>query len=656
MLVLYIILIMLTNTINHHKKNIDSIFINRLTNLTLLVSILLSFNTLYFQSIGKGITIYNDLFQITLQSQIIEIFLLFIGISILSGWPKIILSSLFSSTNKEEGISDYHTLGKLVSSDKSDQYSLIALFSILGGSLLLSSFDLLSMYLSIELQSFALYILATLNKDKLSATSAGLKYFLLGGLSSCFILLGSAIIYSYTGLTQFEQINSLISIPDQIQGLKEGEGSITLHSLYSAVDGGWGIEQSYSPYVNKAFTIGFIILMVGFLFKISAAPFYQWAPDVYDGTPTIVTVWLTIVAKLTILIFMLGLVDMAYGLSNIYEAIKTNLTIHLPNVPKGVVLDSLWDSSVSFVGEMSKGHQEETSNIIKNLLLICSLLSLIIGTIGGLSQIKIKRLLAFSSISHVGFLLLALGIYTQKSIDAFIFYIIQYSITSLNIFLIIIAFGFFVHKYGNTKANEILKKENNTEDSISSYTFLSQSMIAQSNLLRENASIRAENSVLQEKETDLNYLYELKELMIGNPLLSFSFAICLFSMAGIPPLIGFFSKQFILFSSIENGNFFLSIVAILVSVISASYYLKLIKISFFENSEKLKEQIEIVALNQLKEGNSPASCQARGWYFQVNQTHSLIISIITFIMLLFFLKPTLILNGTTLIALTLFNI
>src|ERR1700748_1578317 len=267
MLVLYIILIMLTNTINHHKKNIDSIFINRLTNLTLLVSILLSLNTLYFQSIGKGITIYNDLFQITLQSQIIEIFLLFIGISILSGWPKIILSSLFSSTNKEEGISDYHTLGKLVSSDKSDEYSLIALFSILGGSLLLSSFDLLSMYLSIELQSFALYILATLNKDKLSATSAGLKYFLLGSLSSCFILLGSAIIYSYTGLTQFEAINSLLSVPffNDMAHLDTYflNKAIEVSVLIAALD------------INKAFAIGLIIIIIGFLFKISAAPFYQ---------------------------------------------------------------------------------------------------------------------------------------------------------------------------------------------------------------------------------------------------------------------------------------------------------------------------------------------------------------------------------------------
>jgi NADH-ubiquinone oxidoreductase chain 2 len=586
---------MLTNTINHHKKNIDLIFINRLTILTLLVSILLSFNTLYFQSIGKGITIYNDLFQITLQSQMIEIFLLFIGISILSGWPKIVLSNLFSNTNTLQSFQNKEeTMTANDSSDRSDQYSLIALFSILGGSLLMSSFDLLSMYLSIELQSFALYILATLNKDKLSAASAGLKYFLLGGLSSCFILLGSAIIYSYTGLTQFEQINALISIPNQVQGLN------AFNSLYTAAPDLWGTEQSYSPYVNKAFTIGFIILMVGFLFKISAAPFYQWAPDVYDGTPTIVTVWLTIVAKLTILIFMVELVDMAYGLSNTYDAIKNNLISA--------------SSYVSFIGEMSKGHQEDTSNIIKNLLLICSLLSLIIGTIGGLSQIKIKRLLAFSSVSHVGFLLLALGVYTQKSIDAFIFYIIQYSITSLNIFLIILAFGYFVNNYN----------------------------------ARDN------------KETDLNYLYELKELMIGNPLLSFSFAICLFSMAGIPPLIGFFSKQFILFSSIENGNFFLSITAILVSVISASYYLKLIKISFFEKNQSTsldnttillaKGTNEIVMSSQIKEGNSQMI------NLSLQQTHSLIISIITFIMLLFFLKPTLILNGTTLIALTFFNL
>jgi len=163
---------------------------------------------------------------------------------------------------------------------KSDPYSLIAVFSILGGSLLMSSLDLLSIYLSIELQSFALYILATLNKERISATSAGLKYFLLGSLSSCFILLGSGIIYSYTGLTQFEAINTLMSIPNfSFLPTPLGETSTAYFvSFTEMLD------------INKAFTIGLVIILIGFLFKVSAAPFYQWAPDVYDGTPTIVTV------------------------------------------------------------------------------------------------------------------------------------------------------------------------------------------------------------------------------------------------------------------------------------------------------------------------------------------------------------------------------
>lgn len=277
MLVLYIIILMFTNSINHLQKHIHSIFINRITIITLLISILFTFNTLYFQSIGKGISIYSGLYQTTAQSQIVEIFLLIVGISILLSWP-IMRDSRFMSS-------------------KSDQYSLIAIFSILGGSLLMSSLDLLSMYLSIELQSFALYILATLNKERLSSTSAGLKYFLLGSLSSCFILLGSAIIYSYTGLTQFEALNSIISVPTQtsyetmfasstsrfaldgVAGtLSEGNGSLgQLVQLASSASemGDTSVYSGLCDQINKAFTIGLIIIIIGFLFKISAAPFYQ---------------------------------------------------------------------------------------------------------------------------------------------------------------------------------------------------------------------------------------------------------------------------------------------------------------------------------------------------------------------------------------------
>jgi len=301
---------MFTNSINQLQKHIHSIFINRITIITLLVSILFTFNTLYFQSIGKGISIYSGLFQTTVQSHSVEILLLIVGSIILMAWPNFSLpsearnnlavSGLAALVQEESGAERFQKsdksrplmLANLSSlrntSDKkisfvsqADQYSLIGIFSILGGSLLMSSLDLLSMYLSIELQSFALYILATLNKEKLSATSAGLKYFLLGSLSSCFILLGSAIIYSYTGLTQFEAINTLISCASD-KGLLTQVTNIAYpmkgEPLTCFTEGPFNLQSSLGSNINKAFTIGLIIILIGFLFKISAAPFYQWAP------------------------------------------------------------------------------------------------------------------------------------------------------------------------------------------------------------------------------------------------------------------------------------------------------------------------------------------------------------------------------------------
>ena len=638
MLVLHLFILMFTNSLNTQNpkllseknksqilrnglggKHIHSIFINRITIITLVISILLAFNPLYFQSIGKGISIYNSLFQVTILTQAIDIFLLLIGLSIISGWPLSSFVIPFSHAT-EKGV-------------KSDQYSLIALFSILGGSLLMSSLDLLSMYLSIELQSFALYILATLNKDKLSATSAGLKYFLLGGLSSCFILLGSGIIYSYTGLTHFESINALISIPTLMSSSMLQAPSLELGSD-----------------INKAFQIGIIFILVGFLFKVSAAPFYQWAPDVYDGTPTIVTVWLTIIAKLTIFIFIQGFIDFP-----------------LPNTVSLFILPNHLETGLGILGN--------SGPILKNLLLISCLLSLIIGTVLGLSQIKIKRLLAYSSVSHVGFLLLALGIYSQKSIDSFVFYLIQYSVTSLNIFLILLAFGYLFNRYDEIKENikyNILyyfKKEEgiNNKEKKSSFP-----MPLSINEIR--------NEGLNHFNLDLEYLSELKGLINQNSLLCFSLAICLFSMAGIPPLAGFFSKQLILFSSIENGNYFLSVVAILVSVISASYYLKIINLIFFSpapvsslNKEKSnkeqssnnntlldwgKKEIIPLSLNikdNLAEKEIKNSIRAP-YGLELSDIHSILISLFTLLILFFMFYSSLILNGTLLISLTFFQI
>jgi len=272
-------------------KKISSIHISRIASIIFIYTGAISFNCFYIQSIGSGIGIYSGLFHITPISQLMEIFLFFIGGCILIGWPQVVQSD--TSTNsgcvfKFNGpLSNYNYNSKsktkspeIKSLDKdtdtefpplksslesySTDYSIIVLFSILGSSLLISSFDLISVYLSIELQSFGLYILATLYRNSESATSAGLKYFLLGGFSSCLILLGIGLIYSYTGLTNFESIYLLNSIS--------------------------GIDQ---PTVLQGLSLGLIIIFVGFLFKIAAAPLHNWSPERGLGKSSIVGIKLS---------------------------------------------------------------------------------------------------------------------------------------------------------------------------------------------------------------------------------------------------------------------------------------------------------------------------------------------------------------------------
>jgi NADH-ubiquinone oxidoreductase chain 2 len=183
--------------------------------------------------------------------------------------------------------------------------------------------------------------------------------------------------------------------------------------------------------------------------------------------------------------------------------------------------------------------------ILKNLLLLSSLFSLLIGTIVGLSQTKIKRLLAYSTISHIGFILLALSINSQQAIESVLFYIIQYSVTNLNLFLILITIGIFI--YGRPT------------DNLVSFNY-------------------------KGSENDINLISQLKGIFFINPLISFCLTICFFSMAGIPPLLGFFAKQFVLSSALQNGYYFMSLLGIIVSIISACYYLKIIKILHTENN------------------------------------------------------------------------
>jgi NADH-ubiquinone oxidoreductase chain 2 len=313
-----------------------------------------------------------------------------------------------------------------------------------------------------------------------------------------------------------------------------------------------------------------------------------------------------------------------------------------------------------------------TVYVLKNLLLISSLLSLIIGTVVGLAQSRIKRLLTYSTISHIGFILLALAINSEQSIDSLIFYIIQYSITNLNTFLIILALGYII------KSTMDLQSNNNLY-----YSPLGN----------------------KGSKTDIKFITELKGQFFSNPLLSLSLTVCLFSMAGIPPLMGFFAKQFVLYSAIQSGYYFISIVAIIVSVISASYYLKIIRVlhsspdpisdlvpqkgdmtigSFasarlWRQGEGLTDRVEILGqentsraegaavlrrkalgseeINQTNKSNSNNSGAVGSYGPQatiITSSHSFLISTLTLSILLFVLKPSILLNSTQLLSLSLF--
>ena len=543
MLFISILILIMVMAIPSLKDKIHPIIFQRMSTLILIYAGALSLNALYIQSIGSGIGIYSGLFHVTFISQLLEIFIYIIGAAILIARPVVILAPLCFSNSQEQNNNNSVILEN--NYKNTIEYSLVVIFSTLGASLLISSSNLISLYLSTELQSFAVYILPTLYKDSELATNAGLKYFLLGSLASCFILLGSGLIYTYTGLTNLESIYNFISV-----------------------------TESLNSNISQGIALGFIIIFVGYLLKVSAAPLHNWAPDVYDDSPTIVTIWLTIMPKISILILLLE--------------IFTQITSVNP------VLDSLGLNTIRF------------------LLLISSLFSLIIGTVVGLAQIKIKRLLAYSTISHIGFILLALSINSVQSVDSFIFYIIQYTLTNLNTFLILIAIGYIIN-------NNILINK----DSVCS--------------------------------KDINFISELKGLFFTNPILSISLTICLLSMAGTPPFLGFFSKQFVLYSAIESGYYFMSIAGILVSIISASYYLRIIKI--------LHMPCEAVAPTESQINSSSAFVLQGKAYksipnskaIEISNTHSLIISILTLLILFFILKPSILLKSTQLLSLTIFS-
>ena len=560
MLIFSILFLLLSNAVTLRRDK--SILFSRVSIIILLYSTLFANNSLYITSINKGIGIYSGLFQTTSITQIYDIIIFLISAIILqltAFFPRRVWSKKYSSLNK---IFSYNLIyyrnkitNKMGEQFRIIEYPLIMLFIITGSVFLMSTSDLVSIFLSIELQSYGLYLLSTLYRNSELATSGGLTYFLLGGLSSCFILLGTSLLYSNSGLTNLDGLYLIIDLSD----IANNEGILYWYQHY---------------YIN----ISLLILSVGFLFKVSAAPFHFWSPDVYDAIPTVVTTFVAIIAKISILVFLLELVH--------------------------------YTSNLLFASEFSW-----TSG-----LLISSLLSLIIGTIVGLTQFRIKRLFAYSTISHLGFILLAMAINSVESIQAFVFYLIQYSLSNLNAFILLISIGYSLYFYINeNKEYQELSDKNNSP---------------------------------------IQLISQIKGFFYINPILSISFAITIFSFVGIPPLIGFFAKQMVLSAALDSGYIFLTLIAILTSVISAVYYLNIVKQIFFDKSEyMINPELNNINIHASITKNDILMEKLTLNYNNIilSSYLTISISILTLVILLFIFMPQEWLSMANILALILFN-
>lgn len=570
MLIFLLIFLLISNAVSIRRDK--SILFSRIVIKSILLVSYITYNNLYLAPLSKGVSIFGGLFNVSTFTQTFSIFILLISAVILiltAFFPRKVFikenSSIYDLLKKKLVYNKTTISNKTGEQFRIIEYPLIIVFIISGALFLINTSDLISIFLSIELQSYGLYILSTLYRDSESSTASGLTYFLLGGLSSCFILLGSALLYANSGTTNLENIYVITSI--------------------SEIRDTSTIDYLYEPYY---FHVSLIIMCVGFLFKVSAAPFHFWSPDVYDGIPTIVTTYVAIIAKISIFAFLLELVY--YTEYNFF--------------------DFNW----------------------KNIFLLSSLLSLIVGSLLGLTQFRIKRLFAYSTISHVGFILLALAINSTESIQAYIFYIVQYSISNLNAFIILVTIGFSFYLYVEGQGSEDT-----------------------SNLVEKN------NSPVQ-------LISQIKGYFYINSYLAISLAITIFSFVGIPPIVGFFGKQMILSSALDNGYVFMSLVAIITSVIGAGYYLNLIKQVFFYKDNyatnpaynNIKFTAYISKINNYDEINSESKSNNNRIEFntgdiKINSGLSVTISILTFLLVLFIFMPTEWFNIVSVLSLIIFR-
>ncbi len=335
------------------------------------------------------------------------------------------------------------------------EYPIIVLLSILGMFFMVSSNDLILFYLGLELQSLSLYILASMDRDNLKSSEAGIKYFVLSALSSGLLLYGCSLLYGFTGSTNFEVIAS------------------------NTADSTIGI------------IFAMVFILVGLAFKVSAVPFHMWTPDVYEGSPTSVTSFFSVVPKVA------GIV----------------IFIRFMYLPFQEILDQ-W----------------------KYILVFISIASMILGAVAAIGQNNIKRLIAYSSIGHIGYAIAGMTPGTENGFKSTLIYISIYAVMNIGAFACIF-------------------------------------------LMKRN-------------EKYIEDIQELSGASRNHPLMSLSLLIILFSLAGIPPMAGFFAKFYVFMAVVESGMFTLAAIGLVTTVVSAFYYIRIIKIMYFDDPKKPFEQLK----------------------------------------------------------------
>ncbi len=372
-----------------------------------------------------------------------------------------LFETFFSSTTFTKFFKILTTLGAAVSLIISKNYFIdtkinrfeiptLLLFSTLGMMLMISSKNLMMMYLAIELQSLSLYVVASIKRNSLESAESGVKYFILGALSSGILLYGFSLVYGFTGQTSFDGIY---------------------------------ISLSHLDKLPIGLVFGLVFILVGLAFKVSAVPFHMWTPDVYEGAPTSITAFFAIVPKLAAVALIFRFCLEPFG--NFYFE---------------------WSQVIFFL----------------------SIASMFLGAMAAIAQKSLKRLLAYSSIGHVGYVLIALVAGSDQGIKSASIYMFIYLIMNISVFSIILS--------------------------------------------------------LKRSDKYVEKINELSGLSKSNPLISASLAIVMLSMAGIPPFMGFFGKLYVFIAAVESQQYILAVLGVLASVISAFYYLRIIKGIYFDES------------------------------------------------------------------------